>query len=138
MLKKFVLAFGILALAVASAENYRVTLSQPSTVKGNQLKAGEYRLNLENQKLTMVSGKQSVEVAVKVETMDRLEPMTVVVIGSELLGRLGHASVRYCQRVRMKNLIGLKFSTPFSLGDPARRRVVETIAHGMKLAAKMD
>lgn len=78
------------------------------------------------------------ESGVKVETMDRLEPMTVVVIGSELLGRLGHASVRYCQRVRMKNLIGLKFSTPFSLGDPARRRVVETIAHGMKLAAKMD
>ena len=78
MLKKFVLAFGILALAVASAENYRVTLSQPSTVKGNQLKAGEYRLNLENLKLTMVSGKQSVEVAVKVETMDKKFDSTAV------------------------------------------------------------
>ena len=78
------------------------------------------------------------ESGVMVETMDRLEPMTVVVIGSELLGRLGHASVRYCQRVKMKNRVGLKFSTPFCLGDPARRRVVVTIAHGMKLAAKMD
>ena len=78
MLKKFVLAFGILALAVASAENYRVTLSQPSTVKGTQLKAGEYRLNLENLKLTMVSGKQSVEVAVKVETMDKKYDSTAV------------------------------------------------------------
>ena len=78
MLKKFVLAFGILALAVASAENFRVTLSQPSTVKGNQLKAGEYRLNLENLKLAMVSGKQSVEVAVKVETMDKKYDSTAV------------------------------------------------------------
>ena len=57
MLKRFVLAFAILGLAVASAESYRVTLSQPSTVKGKQLKAGEYRLNVENSKLTIVNGK---------------------------------------------------------------------------------
>jgi hypothetical protein len=50
MLKRFVLAFAILGLAVASAENYRVTLSQPSKVEGKQLKAGEYRLSLENSK----------------------------------------------------------------------------------------
>jgi hypothetical protein len=68
MLKRFVLAFAILGLAVASAESYRVTLSQPSTVKGKQLKAGEYRLNVENSKLTIVSGKESVEVPVKVQT----------------------------------------------------------------------
>ena len=67
MLKRFVLAFAILGLAVASAETYRVTLSQPSTVKGKQLKAGDYRLNLENSKLTMVSGKESVEVPVTVQ-----------------------------------------------------------------------
>lgn len=78
MLKRFVLAFGILALAVASAENFSVTLSQPSTVKGNQLKAGEYRLNLENSTLKMVSGKQSVEVAVKVETVDKKYDSTAV------------------------------------------------------------
>ena len=68
MLKRFVLAFAILGLAVASAESYRVTLSQPSTVKGKQLKAGEYRLNLENSKLTIVNSSQSVEVPVKVQT----------------------------------------------------------------------
>jgi len=78
MLKKFVLAFGILALAVASAENYRVTLSQPSTVKGNQLKAGEYRLNVENTKCTLVNGKQSVEVPVKVETVEKKYDSTAV------------------------------------------------------------
>jgi hypothetical protein len=68
MLKRFVLAFAILGLAVASAESYRVTLSQPSTVKGKQLKAGEYRLNVENSKLTIVGGKEWVEVPVKVQT----------------------------------------------------------------------
>ena len=78
------------------------------------------------------------ESGVRVETMEKLEPMTVVVIGSELLGRLGHASVRYCQRVKMKNRVGLKFSTPFCLGDPSRRRVVVSIAHGIRMAAKMD
>ena len=67
MLKKFVVAFGILALAVASAETYKVTLSQPSTVKGNQLKAGDYRLNVAESKVTIVSGKESVEVPVKVQ-----------------------------------------------------------------------
>jgi hypothetical protein len=70
MLKRFVLAFAILGLAVASAESYRVTLSQPSTVKGKQLKAGEYRLNVENSKLTIVKGKESVEVPVKVQNTE--------------------------------------------------------------------
>jgi hypothetical protein len=78
MLKKFVLAFGILALAVASAENFRVTISQPTSVKGTQLKAGEYRLNIENSKCTMVNGKQSVEVGVKVETADKKFDTTAV------------------------------------------------------------
>jgi hypothetical protein len=70
MLKRFVLAFAILGLAVASAESYRVTLSQPSKVEGKQLKAGDYRLNVADSKLTIVNGKESVEVAVKVKTGD--------------------------------------------------------------------
>ena len=78
MLKRFVLAFAILGLAVASAESYRVTLSQPSTVKGKQLKAGEYRLNVENSKLTIVNGKESVEVPVKVQTGDTKFDTTAV------------------------------------------------------------
>jgi hypothetical protein len=70
MLKRFVLAFAILGLAVASAESYRVTLSQPSKLNGKQLKAGEYRLNVENTKVTIVNGKESLEIPVKVETND--------------------------------------------------------------------
>jgi hypothetical protein len=67
MFKKFALAFAILGLAAASAATYRVTLSQPSKVEGKQLKAGEYRLNVAESKVTIVSGKESVEVPVKVQ-----------------------------------------------------------------------
>jgi hypothetical protein len=78
MLKKFVLAFAILALAVASAATYKVTLPQSSVVKGNELKAGDYRLNVQNDKVTIVSGKQSVEVPVKVETVAQTYDSTAV------------------------------------------------------------
>jgi len=78
MLKRFVLAFAILGLAVASAESYRVTLSQPSKIEGKQLKAGDYKLNLENSKLTIVNGKQTLEVPVKVQTGDTKFDSTAV------------------------------------------------------------
>jgi len=78
MLKKFVVAFAILALALATAgtvpgpgSSYKVTLLQPSVVKGNELKAGEYRLNLGVEKVTIVNGKKSIEVPVKVELADK-------------------------------------------------------------------
>jgi hypothetical protein len=45
-------------------------LSQPSKLNGKQLKAGEYRLNVENTKVTIVNGKESLEIPVKVETND--------------------------------------------------------------------
>ena len=80
MFKRFVLAFAILGLAVASAETYRVTLSQPSTVEGKQLKAGDYRLNLAESKLTIIAdnGKKALEVTVKVETEDKKFDITSV------------------------------------------------------------
>ncbi|MGA2270531.1 MAG: hypothetical protein ABSH44_18825 [Bryobacteraceae bacterium] len=78
MLRKFVLAFAILALAVASAATYRITLVQPSVVKGTELKAGDYRLNVENDKVTIINGKQSVEVPVKIENVEQKYDSTAV------------------------------------------------------------
>ena len=78
MFKKFVLAFAILALAVASAETYKITLVNPAVVKGTELKAGDYRLTLENSKVTIVGGKQSVEVPVKVENVDQKFDSTAI------------------------------------------------------------
>jgi hypothetical protein len=78
MLKRFVLAFAVLALAVASAETYRVTLFEPSFVKGTELKAGSYRLDVQDQKVVIASGKQSIEVPVTVESVDRKFSSTTV------------------------------------------------------------
>ncbi|HTS64722.1 MAG TPA: hypothetical protein VMH28_22015 [Candidatus Acidoferrales bacterium] len=70
MLKKIVLSLAIFSFAV-NAATYKVTLSQPTIVKGQELKPGDYRLNVGDQKVTIVNGKQSVEVPVKVESVDQ-------------------------------------------------------------------
>lgn len=68
MLKKYVVVFMTLALAVATAKTYTVTLFQPSLVAGAELKPGDYQLNLLDNKVVIKSGKQKVEATVKVET----------------------------------------------------------------------
>jgi hypothetical protein len=79
MSTKFVLAFAIFSIGVASAAGtYKITLNQPSVVKGNQLKAGEYRLNVEESKVTIASGKESVQVPVQVENNDQKFDATTV------------------------------------------------------------
>ncbi len=76
MIKKFVLAFAILALAAAfagsvSGISYKITLMQPSVVKGTELKAGEYRLQILNETATITARKFTLDVPVKVETNER-------------------------------------------------------------------
>jgi len=46
-MKKILLSFATVALAVASAANsYRVTLFQPAVLNGTELKAGDYKVTL--------------------------------------------------------------------------------------------
>src|SRR5436305_12759858 len=75
MLQKFLGTFAILALVMASAgtvpapgSSFRVKLTQPSVVKGAELQAGEYRVNLGAEKVTFVSGKTAVDASAKIET----------------------------------------------------------------------
>jgi hypothetical protein len=68
-MKKFVFAFATLALAAASAaEKYTITLFSPSIIGGQELKAGEYRLVVDNNKLSIKDGKRLIEADVKVES----------------------------------------------------------------------
>jgi len=62
------LALFVLALAIASASTHTVTLFQPSVVSGTELKPGDYKLTVENDKATIMKGKNKVEATVKVET----------------------------------------------------------------------
>ena len=71
MVKKFALAFATLALAAASAANsYHVTLYQPTVVNGTELKAGNCKVEVRNDKVILTQGKVSAESAVKVESAD--------------------------------------------------------------------
>ena len=78
MFKKLVLAFAIFALAAAfagtvpSPHSYRITLAQSAVVNGTELKPGEYRLTLDTTKITLVKGKQTVEVPANADASARM------------------------------------------------------------------
>jgi len=46
---------------------------------------------------------------------------------SELFGRMGNASVRYCRRMGMKYKVGLHFTVLLQLSDPVRKRILEEV-----------
>lgn len=78
MTKRLLTAFAVLALAVASAKTYSVTLFEPSVLAGTELKPGDYQLDLQDTKIVLKGGKQSVESAVKVEKADTKFSATTV------------------------------------------------------------
>ncbi len=77
MMKKVILAFAILALALAtagtvpSAGSYKVTFTQPTVVNGTELKAGDYKLTLGAEKIIIENGKTPLEVPAKIEVSDQ-------------------------------------------------------------------
>lgn len=78
-MKKVLLSFATLALAVASAaSSYRITLFQPSIVAGTELKPGDYKVTLKDNKAIISSGKTSVEANVTSETADAKFSSTTV------------------------------------------------------------
>ena len=65
------MSFAAAALRVMSAaEKHNVTLFQPSIVNGTELAPGDYTVAVDNDKVVISKGKQKVEAAVKVESMD--------------------------------------------------------------------
>ena len=78
MTRKLLLSFATVALAVASAASHRITLFQPSLVNGTELKPGEYKVTLKDNKAVISSGETSVEADVKTETADSKFSSTTV------------------------------------------------------------
>ena len=66
---RFVVMFMILALAVAGAETYTVQVFQPIQVGSTALKAGDYKIEHQGDKITIKNGKISVEASVTVENL---------------------------------------------------------------------
>lgn len=71
-MKKVMLAFATLALAVVSAETraYHVKIYDPVWAGGNELKPGEYTVEVNGDKAVFKSGKTVVEVPAKMEQGD--------------------------------------------------------------------
>ena len=68
MIKKLILVFSCLSLAIASADTHRITLFQSSVVNGTELKPGDYKLEVTDGKVVISKGKESVQATAKVET----------------------------------------------------------------------
>ena len=64
--------------ALAQAETYHITLLKPSIVAGKELKPGEYKVEVTNDKAVISHGKQSVETIVKTEASDKKYDSTTV------------------------------------------------------------
>ena len=104
MIKKIVMVLAILALGatagtIPAGGRYKITLDQPSVVKGTLLKAGDYRITLGDAKviITNDSGKKPIEVPAKLESVEKKFSDTVVGYvtenGKQTLTEIGRAHV---------------------------------------------
>jgi hypothetical protein len=69
-MSKLMLTFAIIALGVASAapKTLHMTLADPVWIGGNQLTAGEYKVEMQGDKALIISGKKQIEVPAKLES----------------------------------------------------------------------
>jgi hypothetical protein len=69
MIRKVLLSFAVVALAaVAGTKSYTVNLFEPAVLGGTELKPGEYKVEVVDQKAVIRNGKLHGEFPVKVET----------------------------------------------------------------------
>jgi hypothetical protein len=78
-LAKWLVCLGVAAMAVVgAATSFSVTFLQSAIVGGTELKAGDYRVELDGDKAVIRSGKHMVEAPVKVQTDDVKHRETIV------------------------------------------------------------
>jgi len=84
MIRNMTLGFATLALAIASAAtgSYKVDLLEPSVINGNSLPAGQYKVDVNEDKATLSRGKTTAEAPVKVETADQKYRTTTLLYGA--------------------------------------------------------
>ena len=80
---KFLFAFAVLALVIASAKSYTINLFEAAKVGNTELKAGEYKVELVDQKAVIRAGKVESQVPVKVESAPTKYATTSVVYGTD-------------------------------------------------------
>jgi hypothetical protein len=77
--KKLMLTFAFAALSVASAaSSHRITVFQTAYVNGAELKPGEYKVEVHDNKAVITRGKESFDAPVRVESAPNKFPTTTV------------------------------------------------------------
>ena len=72
MLKKILISFSFVALSVASAATYKINFVENSVVKGKELKAGDYQLQVKDNAVVILKNKKAeAEIPAKVEQSDK-------------------------------------------------------------------
>jgi len=71
MKKMIVCLAAAMSLVWAGAMSSKVTLFQPSTLNGVELKPGEYKVHVDGEKLTLQNGKTKAEAGVKAEQAEQ-------------------------------------------------------------------
>ena len=66
-MRRFLLSFALFALALANAKSYTVTLYQAAKLGNMDLKPGEYRIEVQDQKAVIRNGSLHGEVPVTVD-----------------------------------------------------------------------
>jgi hypothetical protein len=78
MKRRFLFSFALFALAIASARSYTVNLYQTAKLGNMELKAGEYRIEVTDQKAVIRNGSMHGEAPVTVDNGQTRHPSTSV------------------------------------------------------------
>lgn len=77
-MKKILLLCVTLTMAFASATTHKIVLYEKATLNGKELKAGEYKVEIDNGKIVMKLGKTTVEAPIQVENTSEKYVKTAV------------------------------------------------------------
>src|SRR5580704_8237991 len=106
-MKKIMFAVATFALtALAASNTFHVTFDGPAWIGGTEVKAGDYRVQVEGDKAILKSGKNVIEAPAKLETADHKFQSTGVVLDSK-------------QKVQEIQIGGTKDRIVFQTGTPS-------------------
>jgi len=94
MIKNLALGFGVLAMTLASAQTFHVTLLQATVLNGTPLKAGDYSVKVDGDKATFQRGKETAESPVKIERELQKYPSTIFKYSTEGTGTMHLTEIR--------------------------------------------
>ena len=82
-MNKILLLCATLTMAIATASTHRIVFYENATLNGKELKAGEYKMEIDGDRISLKKGKTAVDAAVKVENGGTKFSTTTVRYGTE-------------------------------------------------------